>query len=267
MARLIGGALVLAALVVLGILLPVPSQPVHTTTPSPVEYFSVKYGAWGLARVRVLRFSTDEVDLRLLRPASGIELERVSRMPGCGEALACFNGPFFEEEGGRPLGLLVSEAVPWQPLRNVSWGVFWIDREGKAHITRRDAFRSVDVERQVRFAIQSGPTTLMDGEVKKKESTELARRTAIGIDGSGRVIVLVANFPVRLASLAEFAQRELDAHQLMNLDGGSSTQLVVPSREKEPKVLGFPVAVGVGLYPRATASTSPGGSPSSDSSK
>ena len=234
---------------------------------SGLEFFTVKYGAWGLARVRVLRFEPRAFELRLLRPPEGASLARVSQMPGCREALACINGPFFDEEGGAPLGLLVSGNDVWQPLRAVTWGVFWADREGVPHVSVHDDFKSgVKAEQDVSFAIQSGPTTLLDSDVKKKDHTELARRTAIGIDEQGRILVLVANFPVKLASLAEFAKTKLAARDLVNLDGGSSTQLVVRGQQNEPKVLGFPVAVGVGIYPRSASSTS-GDAPSKSASE
>lgn len=245
----VGGALLVGLAATIGLLSPPEASP--PSRPG-MEFFTVKYGAWGLARVRVLRFDPREHELRLLRPSKGETLARVSQMPGCDDALACFNGPFFDEEGGAPLGLLVSGNDVWQPLRAVTWGVFWADREGTPHVTVHDDFKSkVKPTQDVSFAIQSGPTTLLNGEVKKKDHTELARRTSIGIDDQGRVLVLIANFPVKLASLAEFAQAKLAVRSLVNLDGGSSTQLVVRGRQNEPKVLGLPVAVGVGIYPRS----------------
>ncbi len=251
--RVVTGTLLAA--IVATIAIPSP-QPANPPAKAGLEFFTAKYGAWGLARVRVLRFDPHEFDLRLLRPEEGANLARVSQMPGCSEALACFNGSFFKEEEGEPLGLMVTGSVLLQPLRSVSWGVFWIDDDGRPHISRRDDFkRQVDPQSDVSFALQSGPTTLLAGEVKKKDSTELARRTSIGIDDQGRILVLVANFPVKLAALAEFAKTRLAATDLMNLDGGSSTQLIVHDGPREPRVLGFPVAVGVGIYPRSAAGT------------
>jgi uncharacterized protein YigE (DUF2233 family) len=249
--RVVTGTLLAAMIATIGILAPQPANP---PAKPGVEFFTVKYGAWGLARVRVLRFDPNEFELRLLRPANGANLARVSQMPGCRDALACFNGSFFKEEGGEPLGLMVTGSVLLQPLRSVSWGVFWIDNEGEPHISRRDDFNTrVDPEQEVSFAVQSGPTTLLKGVVKKKDSKKLARRTSIGIDDRGRIVVMVANFPVKLAALAEFAKTKLGATDLMNLDGGSSTQLIVHGSPNEPKVLGFPVAVGIGVYPRLAA--------------
>jgi hypothetical protein len=249
MTRRLVGATFLAALVALATLL-APDAP-GPEPRSGLEVFSVSYGAWGMARVRVLRFAPQDFELRLLKPTPGKLLQRVALMPGCADAAACFNGPFFKEDRAEPLGLLVTASVIWQPLRSVTWGVFWVDRENRPHIQRHDDFKTtVDVATEVTFAIQSGPTTLLRSQVKKKESTELARRTSIGIDDQGRILVLVANFPVRLAALAEFARDRLAVTDLMNLDGGSSTQLVVAGERHESKVLGFPVAVGVGVYPR-----------------
>ena len=134
------------------------------------------------------------------------------------------------------------------------WGVFWVDRTSRPRISRKGDFRNqVEIARDVEFAIQSGPTILFDGEVQTRRDDDRARRTALGIDAQGRLVIMVALLPVSLNQLARFAKEELEMVALINLDGGSSTQLVVRDGESA-SVPGFPVAVGIGLYPR----TAPG---------
>ncbi len=214
--------------------------------PPPLTY-SV-HTAFGVVPIHVLAFSPDELQARLLFPPEGKTLSHVDAMPGCARALACFNASFFREND-KPIGLLISRGKVLQKVQKVSWGMFWIDDQHKAHIVPRKSFeRKVDLN-HVEFAVQSGPTLMLDGELLDRKSTP-AIRTAIGIDGEGNLKVLVARLPVTLESLAAFGKEELSLKYLMNLDGGSSTQLFVNSGEPV-RLRGVPVAVGVGLYSRS----------------
>jgi hypothetical protein len=235
-----------------GVESPVPQA---QTRAGDVEYLEVAYGFLGIARLRVLRLNPDGVELRLVSPPEGATLAAIPGMPGCEKALACVNGPFFDLDDS-PIGLLVSQEVVEQPLRNVSWGVFWIDRKGKPHVDRRKDFQSgVDPASQVRFAIQSGPTIVRRGKVLERAKRDVARRTAIGIDSLGRVLILVAGWPISLNSLAEVARDKLDLKYLMNLDGGSSTQLMTEKKLGAHQVRGVPVARAIGLFaPNSTNS-------------
>lgn len=215
-------------------------------SPPPLSY-SV-HTAMGVVPVHVLTFSPDTLQARLLFPPEGKTLSTVDAMPGCARALACFNASFFRETD-KPIGLLVSEGKVLQKVQKVSWGVFWIDGQHKAHIVRRKTFeRKVELE-DVEFAVQSGPTLLLDGKILDRKSTP-AIRTAIGIDSEGRVKVLVARLPITLEILAGFGKKELSLQHLMNLDGGSSSQLFLHAGEEVSLTAG-PVAVGVGLYLRS----------------
>ena len=214
--------------------------------PPPLSY-SV-HTALGVVPVHVLTFSPKVLELKLLFPPEGKTLSVVDAMPGCAEALACFNASFFREND-KPIGLLVSEGKVLRKVQKVSWGMFWIDRSHAANMARRKTFeRKVDVGK-IEFAVQSGPTLMRAGKLLDRKSTP-ALRTAVGIDREGKVLVLVARFPISLQRLAGFAQEKLGLQYLMNLDGGSSSQMFLHGA-KEVTLTGEPVAVGVGLYSRS----------------
>lgn len=250
-------AVIAAALVAASLLLPPgsPGDPPPIAAKSgegQVEYLEVAYGLFGIARLRVLRLAPAEVELRLVSPEEGATLATIPGMAGCEDALACVNGPFFDVDDS-PIGLLVSRGIVEQPLRKISWGVFWIDRKGRAHVDKRGDFQTgVDIAEEVWFAVQSGPTIVRDGKVLKRARRDVARRTAVGIDSKGRVLVLVAGLPVSLNALAEVAREKLDMEHLVNLDGGSSTQLVTGPALGEHRVTGLPVARAIGLLPVKT---------------
>ncbi|MBM4353443.1 MAG: phosphodiester glycosidase family protein [Deltaproteobacteria bacterium] len=241
--------LVLVALLAAGLPSGDSREPVLVRSPGDgVELLTYSYGTLGLGRIHVLRFSPDAVDLRYLFPPAGTTLSQVLAMPGCSEALACVNGSFFEAESDRPIGLIVSEGKVVQRLKRTSWGVFWLDRKGRAHVTGPRAFRrEVDVDKDIQFAIQSTPMLIVDGKERKASDVRKARRTVLGADSTGRLLILVFPFPIAHSEVAQFARSRLLAVQLMNLDGGSSTQLSVAG-DAAPLVPGVVVADGIGLF-------------------
>lgn len=209
---------------------------------------AVRYAALGLLTVYTLQFDPTKSAMRLLFPSESGQLAPVREMEGCAAAEACINGSFFTD-GNRPIGLLVSDGKVIQPVKNVSWGVFWVGRDGKAHIDRRKRFEEGVELKDVEFAVQSGPTVMWEGQVRTDLSAGLARRTSVGLTAEGKVVVLVFPWPISLAEMARFARDQVGVSTLMNLDGGGSTQLFVPG-DAAMRVTGEPVAVGIGLYSR-----------------
>jgi uncharacterized protein YigE (DUF2233 family) len=63
-----------------------------------------------------------------------------------------------------------------------------------------------------------------DGAIRKK-----ARRAAIGVTKSNKLLMVVVNRPIYLRTLAQIL-KDLGAYQAMNLDGGSSTGLACNGR-------------------------------------
>jgi uncharacterized protein YigE (DUF2233 family) len=222
--------------------------PAPEAAPSRDVAYSTHTEWLGMVRFHVLLFDPGQVEMRLLVPEEGVTLQRVARMPGCDEALACFNASFFLASG-RPMGLMVSQSRKIQGLRKVSWGVFWVDKEHKPHVSRKRHFQKKVKMADVAFAVQSGPTILLDGKIIPKDSRP-ASRTAVGIDGKGRVVVVATKALVTLDHLSRFAAKNLGVVDLVNLDGGTSTQLMLDG-EKGATLYGVPVAVGIGLYGRS----------------
>jgi uncharacterized protein YigE (DUF2233 family) len=215
-----------------------------------LEYFTLDL-AFGFLPVHVLRFDPARFELAVLLPEEGLgSLARVPDMPGCAQAAACFNGSFFLESG-RPLGLLVSEGKVLQEVRNVSWGIFWVDDRNRPHLTRRSEFKSSVDLADVQFALQSGPSLVLAGK-RQQVKDSLHRRTAMGIDALGRVVVLVSPVPITFETLTDAARSKLSVTDLVNLDGGGSTQLVVNDPEDPVTVPGDTVAVGVAVRRRTS---------------
>jgi uncharacterized protein YigE (DUF2233 family) len=210
----------------------------------------------GFVPVHVLSFSPAAVEMRLLFPPKGQSLSAVKDMPGCSEALACFNGPFFTTDD-RPIGLLISGGRRIQKLKSTSWGVFYVDRDHRAHVAARSHYQRLVGSDGVEFAVQSGPG-LLGGSKTASLSKGLALRTAVGIDRDGQVHVVVTRMPVSLSFLARFGAEDLHLVEMLNLDGGSSSQLVTHDGLARVDLPAAAVAAGIGLYPRATGASAPG---------
>jgi uncharacterized protein YigE (DUF2233 family) len=109
------------------------------------------------------------------------------------------------------------------------------------------------------FAIQCGPRLIVkSSKVPGIHADPARRRTGIGYDHQGRVL-LYATGQTTLMSFAECqawltgpADRGgLDPVGVLNLDGGSSTQFSIHTRELSQDVAGLtPVPVAVGVFPR-----------------
>jgi uncharacterized protein YigE (DUF2233 family) len=167
-------------------------------------------------------------------------------------ALATINASYFDEKG-RPLAYL--KTAEKEINRTVSrhalyTGVFG-RRESIPFVTHRDSFLPGDATE----ALQSGPLLLYKSAPAEISGGlgRYARRSVVGIDKEGRVIIGVTDTVVGGLSFAEMqelfaaAKWEIETPDLLNLDGGGSAQLYVKTGKFEEWLSGtteVPVAIG-----------------------
>lgn len=80
------------------------------------------------------------------------------------------------------------------------------------------------------YALQSFPMLVLNGEpAYQNEDFDTARRTVIGVDGDGRVLLIFASWGgLTLAELSSYlASADLGLVNALNLDGGTSTGLIL----------------------------------------
>jgi uncharacterized protein YigE (DUF2233 family) len=144
------------------------------------------------------------------------------------KAHVVINGGYFDGDGN-PMGLRVSQNKRLMGLRNANWGVFWI-KQGHAHIEHT---RDFSTSTRPEFAIQCGPRLVVDGKTTDLKQ-QWDRRTGLGIDRRGRVVLAIADGQLSLDEWAQiFASSEgLGCRDALNLDGGGSTQLAFNSGKK-----------------------------------
>ena len=143
-------------------------------------------------------------------------------------AMAVINGGFFDAKG-KTLGLRVSNGERLTSKHAADWGVFVIQR-GRAHIVHT---RDYKLGRGVTQAVQCGPRLVVKGDVVKLKR-QYARRTGIGIQSNGKVVLAIADRPLSLGAWAQMwaAKDGLNCRDALNLDGGGSTQLSLRAKNK-----------------------------------
>lgn len=156
-------------------------------------------------------------------------------------SLLTFNGGFFTENF-QPTGLLISNG---ETLRETSQakllnGIFTIDKNGNATLIKQ----AEENTENYTFAIQSGPILIDEtGEIAiKNESTDSASRTAIGLNKDGKIVLIVLKQSLlnmdNKITLYQFAKllkespqlQELNLHGVLNLDGGTSSGIMIDDR-------------------------------------
>ena len=167
-------------------------------------------------------------------------------------AIAAINASYFDEKG-RPLAYLKTaekEINPAVSKHALYTGIFGM-RDSAPFVVHRDNFQP----EQTSEALQSGPLLL-----NRSASIEVmnglgryARRSVIGIDKAGKVIIGVTDAILgglkfnELQELFTGTKWQLETPDLLNLDGGGSAQLYVKAGKFEEWVSGtseVPVAIG-----------------------
>ena len=208
--------------------------------------------------LKLLRFDSKFIGARVLSsgdlPLKSATAKSFAEKSG---ALAAINANYFDERG-RPLAYLktsdreINRALSKHPLYT---GVFAVI-DGHPAVLHRDEFSPA----QASEALQSGPLLLNRGALVEtmRGLGRYARRTVIGTDKEGRIIIAVTDAVlgglsfVELQELFSNPKWQLDTPELLNLDGGGSTQLYFKSGRLEESVPGTSeVPVAIGFFARA----------------
>jgi len=234
--------------------------PAWTSPVRGVEYREVSFegdGSGSERALRMVRFDQDFIKVRILYAhdysATAMTVKELAEKSG---AIAAINGGYFDEYD-KPLGYLKvkgREVNDYIATPIIYSGMLSV-RNGKASIFHRDTFHPASCDE----ALQAGPRLVFDGILTtgvertidyKKE----ARRAGIAIDKKGRVVAFITSPPsseMNWKDLRAFLMRSekeggIEPKDVMNLDGGSSTQLYVKAGKlnKEEGYAKVPVVIG-----------------------
>jgi uncharacterized protein YigE (DUF2233 family) len=203
--------------------------------------------------LKLLRFDAKTIGARLLSSGDFQAKSATARsFVEKSGALAAINGNYFDERG-RPLAYLkitdkeINRTVSKHPL----YTGFFAILDGHPTVLHRDEF----FPPQASEALQAGPLLLSRGAPVETLAglSRYARRTVLGTDKEGRIVIAVTDAVLGGLSFAELqelfsnAKWQIDTLELLNLDGGGSAQLYFKSGKLEESVAGtseVPVAIG-----------------------
>jgi hypothetical protein len=194
--------------------------------------------------VQIVALRTLPSRLRVLRgdTLDSIEWRRKEKVR------AVINGGYFGEDG-KSLGLRVSDGRRFGSLHPANWGVFFIE-DGKAKVLHtRDFQKEHHTTRGITQAVQCGPRLVVNGRTTDLKP-QTARRTAIGIQRDGRVIIAICDGVLSFQEWAQlWARRDgLNCRDALNLDGGGSTQISLKTTKKSLEVSGsWPVPDAIAI--------------------
>lgn len=212
-------------------------------TPKPGTWQSISPGIeWRKIQMKNAGFLSSDVEVIVLRfPPKRLHVkmgktQTAKEWRESTQSIAAINGGFFDEDNDS-LGLRESNGKELSALRRADWGVFFI-RDGKAHILHTRDFPKTNTK-SITEAIQSGPRLVVDGKTTDLKE-QWARRTGIGINADGKVLIAVSNNELSLRRWAEFwaSKDGLHCQDALNLDGGGSTQLSLKSDSDSLEITG-----------------------------
>ncbi|MCY4062506.1 MAG: phosphodiester glycosidase family protein [Chloroflexi bacterium] len=181
-----------------------------------------------LAQLIVVRIDPSRYRFRAIYQAG--RAESLSRWRALEiEAKVIINANFYDENDFA-LGLVVSDGAAHGIAYQDRGGTFLVQTGEPAIVNNRstDFSKIGDIEQ----ALQGFPLLVEDGRQAyfAAGSGERTRRTMIGIDKSGNILILVAPFlGLSLAELSAYLPKtDLAIDAAFNLDGGGSTMIALP---------------------------------------
>ena len=150
-------------------------------------------------------------------------------------AVAAINGGYFDDNS-HAIGLRIAQGKrtsKFYPRAN--WGVFVI-RDDRASITHTRDYKGSP---RTQEAMQCGPRLVVAGKVTDLKP-QWARRSGVGIDADGKVVLAVSDGALSFDDWAAIwaDKNGLNCRDAINLDGGPSTQMSVISAKHPVTVRG-----------------------------
>ncbi|MBZ0270532.1 phosphodiester glycosidase family protein [bacterium] len=202
--------------------------------------------------IYAVRFHPKKIRFGVVAPDKArIDDAPIEELVESARAVAMINGPFFAKDR-KAVGLVIAAGKTISGFAPASddEGVFFV-RGGVPHLAHRDNFR----EHGVTEAVQSGPWLVRNGapQMDFRNADRVTRRSAVGRDGAGHILFVATDTVISGITLGDLShllalpigQGGFGCVDALNLDGGTSTQLVLRTRDDNHLVRGF---VNVPVY-------------------
>jgi len=201
--------------------------------PSKIHVFKIDPSKYKLQVITADQYGLRNLDAKTMADKSG--------------AIITFNGGFFTPEYAS-LGLLMNDGKVLNKMKWTSWWHIFQVKNGTPNVITKNEFLP---EAAIEVAIEAGPRILAGGALIPKLKYSTTERTAIGVTSDRNILVAITDdYAVSLENLGHFL-KNLDCIELLNLDGGGSSQLYANVKKFNLLVPGFSlVANGIGVFPR-----------------
>lgn len=186
--------------------------------------------------VTAVRVELNKCKLRVVNAYRNAEHAGVMAEAACPKVGAAINASFFDTARA-PMGLLIVDGKQVRrPLRAAGWSTFYVAGHRAGIVPA-----GTKLTGGVTQALQCKPRLVVDGKVQSFKANAATRRSAVGIDAQGRVLLVAADGDLTLEQWAACLRDEFGCIDALNLDGGPSTQLAVNGKTRYPG--GWPVPV------------------------
>ena len=205
-------------------------------------------------RLRLYRFNPALFNIRVLCGKSyGHQRTDVKTLANLSGAVAIINSSYFDTRGN-PLaylkcnGKVINSKVASHSLYS---GVFFV-RHGRPYIVHSSRF---DPGIDVSEAVQAGPRLISKGKstVGLKNANVIHHRSGIAIDRKGNIIIYATDSRyggIGWNTLRHILKlKKIGVHEVLNLDGGGSTQMYISTKNHEYYIRGLnPVPSAIAFF-------------------
>lgn len=193
-----------------------------------------------------------KVDLSLLqiKPIVTPARSSVKSMAISHDALAVLNANFFEPSG-KPLGVVVADKAELNAFKNISWWSVLCIKNQAAQIFHASVYQHDQCDN----AIQAGPRLVVQGVIPKLKEN-ISKKSAVGLNAKGELFLIATENILPISLFAEVlrvkeSEGGFELVDVLNLDGGSSTQIYVNTASFSLDIPNFvQVPVGLGVFPK-----------------
>jgi len=213
----------------------------------------LEYAEWqdsqGSVKLHLLRVNLNQFELRpILAKDFDKSVAGIKEYAQNSQALAALNANFFDTKN-KPLGLVLRDKKILNAFHPTTWWASFLVQGKRARIAK--VFKK-DQLGGATSGWQVGPRLVINGSVPKLKDG-LSPKSAIGIDAQGRVVLVVSEGAIEVRKLAKVlslpkSKNGVELRNVLNLDGGKSTQFYLRTPRKEVYILGLakiPVVIGV----------------------
>jgi len=197
-----------------------------------------------LSQLRLYRFNPDLFDIHVIcSKAFGFKRADVKKLAELSGSIAIINSSYFDVQGD-PIAYLKcnGKRINKRIVTNIIYsGVFYV-KHGRPYIVHRSNFTP---GKHISDAVQVGPRLLSKGKdtIGLKNINAIHHRSGITLDNKGNVIIYATSAQYEGLSWRQLRYilklKEIGAHEVLNLDGGGSTQMYISTKSFEDYIRGF----------------------------